>query len=98
MIQVNDKIRITRLDDKNLQLEEYRLVINNRTKAERYDWVWVGYYSSLEGAMKGVLKHCSMALVDEEFKGCEKVIERLNSIETEITKAIKERGCLCHKI
>jgi hypothetical protein len=86
MIQINEKVRIVRLDKLNLQLEEYRKVVNK--KEERYEWCWVGYYGDLRSAIAGVLKHCSMALVDEEINGCNAVLQRLDEIGTELRNAV----------
>ena len=89
MIQINENIRITRVDDRNLQVEEYRKIVDIKKKTERYDWCWIGYYGDLSSAFCGVLKHCSTKLVDEEIKGCNEIIARLKEIEIELTRATK---------
>lgn len=88
MIQINEKVRIRRLDERNLQLEEYRKIVNPKTKDERYDWVWLGYYGDLRSALNGVVKHCSTILIDEDLKNCKEVIKRLEEIKNEIIKTI----------
>lgn len=48
------KFRITRADERNLQIEEYRLI--NRKKGEpTEDWVWVGYYPKIEDTIPDLI-------------------------------------------
>ena len=90
MIQINDKIRIIRLDEKNLQLEEYRKVINKKTKEERFEWCWLGYYGDLKSAINGVLKHCLMELATEEISTLSELVERIDNIDKELKKAVEK--------
>ena len=90
MIQINEKIRITRLDEKNLQLEEYRNVVNKKTKEERFEWCWLGYYGDLKSAINGVLKHCLMELANENIKTLSELVERIDNIDKELKGAIKK--------
>ena len=89
MIQITDKIRITRLDEKNLQLEEYRKVVNKKAKEERFDWCWLGYYGDLKTAIGGVLKHCLMELSTEDIKTLSELVERIDNIDKELKKAVE---------
>ena len=88
MIQVNDKIRIAKRDNLNLELQEYRKKVDPKTKAERYDWCWLGYYGDLKSAIGGMLKYCITALTDEELVGWKSVLNRINEIEKELKVAI----------
>ena len=90
MIQINEKIRITRLDEKNLQVEEYRKKVDPKTKTERYDWCRVGYYGDLKSAIGGVLKHCLMELETEDIKTLSELIERIDNIDKELKKAVEK--------
>ena len=90
MIQINDKIRIIRLDEKNLQLEEYRKGVNPKTKAEVWSWKWCGYYGDLKSAINGVLKHCLMELATEEISTLSELIERIDNIDKELKKAVEK--------
>jgi hypothetical protein len=89
MIQITDKIRITRLDDKNLQLEEYRKVVNKKTKEERFEWCWLGYYGDLKTAIGGALKYCLALLAKDEISTLSELIERIDNIEKELKGAIE---------
>jgi hypothetical protein len=88
MIQINEKVRISRIDKWCLQVEEYRLVVGKKTKEERYDWCWVGYYGSLKSAIGGVLNYCLMSLTDEEIKDCKALIEKIERLDKEIKEGI----------
>lgn len=90
MIQITDKIRITRLDEKNLQVEEYRKKVDPKTKNERYAWCRLGYYGDLKSAIGGVLKHCLMELATEDIKTLSQLIERIGNIEKELKKAVEK--------
>lgn len=89
MIKISDKVRISRLDKTNLQVEEYRKIIDQKTKAERYDWCWVGYYGDLKSAIGGVLKYCGFSLVEEELNGWREVLKRLCDIEIDLKDKFK---------
>ena len=41
MIYINDKLRINRIDENNLQLEVYRKGVNPKTRTEVWNWKWV---------------------------------------------------------
>ena len=88
MIQITDKIRITRLDEKNLQVEEYRKKVDPKTKNERYAWCRLGYYGDLKSAIGGVLKNCLMELAAEDVSTLSHLIERIGNIEKELKKAV----------
>jgi hypothetical protein len=88
MIQITDKIRITRLDEKNLQVEEYRKKVDPKTKSERYAWCRLGYYGDLKSAIGGVLKYCLMELATEDVSTLSNLVERIGNIEKELKKAV----------
>ena len=92
MIKVSENIRIVRTDEKNLQIEEYRKVINKKTKEERYEWCWLGYYGDLRTAIGGVLKHCLMSLADEEITTLSQLIERIDEVEKELKGRVKNEN------
>ena len=89
MIQVNDKIRIVRIDKLNLELQEYRCVVDKKTKAERYDWCWVGYYGDLRSAIGGMFKHCLMELTEKEVKGWQEIVDKIDEIEKMLKGAVE---------
>ena len=89
MIQINERIRIVRIDKLNLELQEYRLVIDKKTKAERQDWCRVGYYGDLKSAIGGAIKYFAMELADEDLNGWKSVMQRLDEIDKELKGATK---------
>ena len=88
MIQINDKIRITRLDKLNLQLETLEPV-NKKDGTVAYEWQWNGYYGDLKSAIGGVLKHCLMELATEDISTLSQLIERIDNIDKELKKAVE---------
>ena len=89
MIQINDKIRIIRLDKVSLELQEYRKKVDPKTKTERYDWCRVGYYGDLKSAMGGALKYCLRELATEDISTLSQLIERIDTIDKELKKAVE---------
>lgn len=89
MIQINEKVRIAKHDALNLELQEYRKKVDPKTKNERWDWCWLGFYGDLKSAIGGVLKHCLMQLSTEEIKTLSELIERIDNIDKELKKAVE---------
>jgi hypothetical protein len=92
MIQINEKVRIAKHDALNLELQEYRKKVDPKTKNERWDWCWLGFYGDLKSAIGGVLKHCLMQLSTEEIKTLSELIERIDNIDKELKGAIKNEN------
>lgn len=88
MIQITDKIRITRLDKLNLQLEVLEPV-NKKDGTVAYEWKWHGYYGDLKLAIGGVLKHCLMELSTEDIKTLSELVELIDKIDKELKKAVE---------
>ena len=91
MIQINEKVRIAKHDALNLELQEYRKKVDPKTKNERWDWCWLGFYGDLKSAIGGVLKHCLMQLSTEDIKTLSELVERIDTIDKELKKAVD--GC-----
>lgn len=89
MIQINDKIRITKCDKINLQLEVLEPV-NKKDGTVAYEWKWNGYYGDLKSAIGGVLKNCLYWLATEEIKTLSELIERIDNIDKELKKAVEK--------
>lgn len=88
MIQITDKIRITRLDKLNLQLETLEEV-NKKDGTIANEWKWNGYYGDLKSAINGVLKYLLMELSNEEITTLSELIERIDTIDKELKKAVE---------
>jgi hypothetical protein len=87
MIQINDKIRITKCDKINLQLEVLEPV-NKKDGSIANEWKWNGYYGDLKSAINGVLKHCLMELSTEDISTLSELVERIDTIDKELKKAV----------
>ena len=88
MIQITEKIRITKLDKLNLQLEVLEPV-NKKDGTVAYEWKWNGYYGDLKSAIGGVLKHCLMELATEDITTLSEIVERIDNIDKELKKAVE---------
>ena len=79
MIYINDKLRISRYDALNLQIEELTKVTSKKTKEERYEWMNIGFYSNLKSAFQGILSRKLFDVADEEIS-VQNVIEKINEV------------------
>ena len=91
MIQINDKIRIVRLDKLNLQVETFEEV-HKKDGSIGMAWKWNGYYGDLRSAIGGVLKHCLMLLADEEISDLKALIQRIDEVEKELKGRVKNEN------
>ena len=89
MIQITDKIRITRLDKLNLQLEVLEEV-HKKDGTIGTAWKWHGYYGDLKSAINGVLKHCLMGLATEDITTLSELVERIDTIDKELKKSVEK--------
>lgn len=87
MLQINDKLRIRRTDEKNLVIEEYSdKIVNPRTKEITSGWQWCGYYGTLEAAFQGVLNKQLLDSVDDELE-IKDVLCKIEQVRQEIKNA-----------
>ena len=91
MIQITDKIRITRLDKLNLQLEVLEPV-NKKDGTIANEWKWNGYYGDFKSAIGGALKYCLMSLADEEIDDLKQIIKRIDEIGKELKGEYNKNG------
>ena len=89
MIQITEKIRITKCDKINLQLEVLEPV-NKKDGTVAYEWKWKGYYGDLKSAINGVLKHRLVELATEDISTLSELIERIDKIDKELKKAVEK--------
>ena len=89
MIYINEKLRIRKLDGLNLQLEEYRNVVNKKTKEERVEWCWLGYYGDLKSALLGALNKQLFDCADEQID-LEEVVAKIESARQSIINAVED--------
>lgn len=87
MLQINDKLRIRRLDDKNIIIEELNgNIVNKHTKEARAGWQWRGYYGTLESALKGILSKQLLDSIDDEIT-LKEVLDKIEQVRQEIKNA-----------
>ena len=88
MIYINEKLRINKIDDKNLQLEEYRKGVNPKTKEEVWSWKWCGYYGDLRTACLGALSKIMFDYAEEELT-LKEVLAKIDGAREQIEKAVR---------
>lgn len=93
MIQITEKLRIRRADDKNLVIEELR-TISSEKKGDHDEWCWCGFYGTFKSALLGVLHKRLFESVKEELqlKDC---IAKINEIEKEIGRIDGNKRSAC---
>lgn len=87
MIYITDDIRISRVDDLNLQVEVLTKGVSKKTKEEIDVWSLAGYYASLKGAILGILKLKLLAIAEDDLR-FDQVIEKINYVEKELLYAV----------
>lgn len=83
MIQITDKLRIRRADDRNLVIEEFRDVTDPKAKTTNKQWCWCGYYGDLKTALIGVLHKSLLDSAEEELR-LKDVITKIEAVENDI--------------
>lgn len=94
MIYINDKTRISKLDDFSLQIEVLRK-IHGKNGEEREEWKWYGYYGDLASALVGVYKkqlydsteqklllEDVISYIDKTTLGIKEVVKQISSKNT----------------
>ena len=51
MLYINDRVRISLVDPRNLMVEYLKDVKDRKTNEIKQEWVFVGYYESLVNAL-----------------------------------------------
>ena len=88
MIYINEKLRISKFDEHNLQLEEYRKGVNPKTKEEVWSWKWCGYYGDLRTACLGALSKIMFDYAEEELT-LKEVLAKIDGAREQIEKAVR---------
>lgn len=83
MIQITEKLRIVKADDKNLALEELKDVTNKKSQTTNKQWCWCGYYGDLKTALLGVLHKALLDSAEEELQ-VKDVIAKIEAVENDI--------------
>ena len=53
MIYITDTLRISKVDDNCLQLEEFKEATSKKTGKTSKQWRWIGYYGNVKEACAG---------------------------------------------
>lgn len=88
MIYINEKLRISKLDERNLELQKYRKGVNPKTKEEVWSWKWCGFYGDLRTACLGALSKIMFDYVDEETT-LKEVLAKIDLAREQVVKAVK---------
>lgn len=83
MLYINDRVRISLIDPRNLMVEYLKDVKDRKTNEIKQEWVFVGYYESLVNALKGVLKKYSREVVNEA-SDLDNAVKRLENLVANI--------------
>lgn len=83
MIQITEKLRIVKADDKNLALEELKDVTSKKSQTTNKQWCWCGYYGDLKTALLGVLHKFLLDSVEEELQ-IKDVVAKIETVENDI--------------
>lgn len=83
MLYINDRVRISLIDKRNLMVEYLKDVKERKTNEMKQEWVLVGYYESLVNALKGVLKKYSREVVNEA-SDLDNAVKRLENLVANI--------------
>lgn len=95
MIQVTDKIRISRLDDRNVIIETLDTVVNRETKEEYQKWNLKGYYGNVRVAIGSILKndmlidHEDLQSLKDYQEALEKQVNRINELDEEYQRYLE---------
>lgn len=90
MIQINDKLRVVKADERNLVIKELRTV-ESKKLGKHDEWYWCGYYSDLRSALCGVINQKLFDTVDEELQ-LKDLVKIITDSKNEILKAIGENN------
>lgn len=86
MIYINDTLRITKLDEVNLQLEQYR-TYSLRDGTVKHSWKRVGYYGDLKTALLGALSKELFDCPTNEMT-LKEVLAKIDKTREEIINAV----------
>ena len=87
MIQINDKLRIVRVDDRNLVVENLRTITSEKLGAHE-EWCQCGYYGTLKSALLGCLDKQLLDFVDNDISSVTELCDKIEQCKAEIVKAI----------
>lgn len=85
MIKINDEYYIE-ADTNNYMLKQVHFVKTKEGKEERQD-LTIGYYATIDVALKGYLKHKSRDIVSKkDFESIDKYLKYIEKLDKELDK------------
>lgn len=88
MIYITDTLRISKVDDNCLQLEEFKEATSKKTGKSSKQWRWIGYYGNVKEACAGALRKQLFNLAGDTVKlSLEEVIRAIEEAESKIKNA-----------
>jgi len=69
-----DNFKIRRLNDLNIVVEEYKMVMNKKTKISKKKWVILGYYNNFRIAVSSLLDKRLSKCIKNDLKRCHEAI------------------------
>ena len=91
MLYINEKVRMSKIDNRNIMVEYLKDVVDRQTKETKQEWVVLGYYYDLVNALKGVLKKYSREVVNEA-SDLDNAVKRLENLVANIELKYKGVG------
>lgn len=91
MIYINDKLRISKVDERCVQLEVLTPVQSRKTGETTEQWKWNGYYGDVKSALYGSFKKQLIEATEDEL-AIKEVISRIEQAENNILNAVKTLG------
>jgi hypothetical protein len=89
MIYINNTLRITKIDQNCLQLEQYKECKDNKTKEVKHKWKWCGYYGDVKSALLGALDKSLFDCASNE-NTIKEVLFKIDTVRQEIITAIEQ--------
>lgn len=83
MLYVNNEIRMSKIDNRNIMVEYLKDVVDRKTKETKQEWVVLGYYYDLVNALKGVMKKYSRDVLNVATN-IEEAVKTLQAIYDDI--------------
>lgn len=88
MIQINNQLRIIKIDDNNLELQQL-ITVQGKKNGKHQIWKGCGYYSDLKQSLKAALNKQLFDIADDEIT-LQELIHRIDMAEQNIIKSIQK--------
>lgn len=88
MIYVKENLRISKVDDLNLQIEALQNVKSKKTGEVSEKWIHQGYFGDLESAFMAILKRRLIDTAEEELV-INSIVSKINETKDELRTVVK---------